>query len=363
MSPRIGPKWLGVPGAFFLLLFHSFRSIVAFSDSVLGRPDGSFSPKTVTKGDRPRSFERISPLAPPFPNGPCGGTVVTIPSKDTFGTGPLNANRILLPPRDILVWLPPEYDHTPDDTRFPVLYCHDGQNAMQDESSWTGASWRLTGALTRLSERQLLEGPPPIVVLLPSAKGDFIPGVRRRYLEYGGTNQIFAQAHADFVAQTLKPLVDASFRTLSGPSDTLTIGSSMGGQASMHLLLRHSDLFGGAACLSPFFGPDTLASVLATTKSRVLSSKRVYLDIGGDVGDKKVPFLDVLDHLTPVHQWNPGYFWLDTSLQPSVDAMRLSLRLAGVEVKYHTVPGGRHNERAWAHRIHLPLLHLYGKHQ
>ena len=76
------------------------------------------------------------PLAPPFPNGVCGGTVVTIPKDDLYGQNnnnnffdinllkPLSSfENVVLPPRDIKVWLPKQY-HLPEYRyhRFPVLY-------------------------------------------------------------------------------------------------------------------------------------------------------------------------------------------------------------------------------------------------
>jgi hypothetical protein len=88
------------------------------------------------------------PLAPPFPNGPCGGKVITIPQKDlyripdddnsafffnnfntVFPNPFASVQDVILPPRDIKVWVPKEY-HTLQYSQesFPVLYCHDGQN-------------------------------------------------------------------------------------------------------------------------------------------------------------------------------------------------------------------------------------------
>jgi len=304
------------------------------------------------------------PLQPPFPNGKCGGTLVTIPPEDTFGIDPI-LNSILLPPRPIQVWLPPTYDGSKEQT-YPVLYCHDGQNAVEDGSSWTGSSWRLTGALTRLAERNLLHS-VPIVVLLPSADGDLLPGLKRRHAEYGDTANAVAQAHADFVVQTVKPLIDAKFRTCPKSESTCAIGTSLGGQASLHLLLRHPQIFGGAACLSPAFQPATIASVVTAgsflnqNSKDILSNKKLYLDNGGDVEEEKVPFFDVMDHLSNQHWWNPGYWWLDTQLQFGTDAMRAALDQVGAKYVYHREPGARHNERAWAQRIYRPLLHLYGK--
>ena len=294
-------------------------------------------------------------LEPPFPNGLCGGAIITVPPEETFGIDVNLANinlggSLVLPPRELRVWLPPDYQ---EGDRHPTLYVHDGQNAMDDSESWTGTSWRLTGALTRMADHGVLRDDRiPIVVLLPSMDGDFLPGIRRRHLEYGDSNFPFSQAHADFVAKTVKPLVDARFRTKPEAEHTFTMGSSLGGQASLHLMLRHHDRFGGAAALSPAFGPNFISEVSTSFSSR-LKGKRIYLDMGGDINDIKVPWVDVLDHLTSEHWWNPGYFWLDTQLQGGVESMKEALNRAGATYQYKAFPGGRHNERAWAQRVHV----------
>lgn len=304
-------------------------------------------------------------LTPPFPNGLCGGRIITIPPQDTYGIDVNLANinlggDLILPPRDIRVWLPPDYNET---NRHPVLYTHDGNNAMDDQTSWTGRSWRLAGALTRLADHHLLKEyhPLPIVVLLPTVDEDLLPGIRRRHLEYGDMSLPWAAAHVDFVAKTLKPLIDNRFATDPSAEATFSIGASLGGQAALNLLLKYPDLFGGAACLSPAFGPTILREV--TERAASLKNKKLYLDIGGDIQDVKVPWIDLMDHFTPQHWWNPGYWWLDTQLQTLVTAMTRALDQAGVDYCYHQVPGGRHNERAWALRIDRPLLHLYGQEQ
>lgn len=303
----------------------------------------------------------VRELKPPFPNGLNGGRIVTLPPSRHYDVTK-SANSFLLPPRDISVWLPPDYDKHAD-MAFPVLYVHDGQNAMMDESSWTGYSWRLAGALMRLAERKLLDTTethsPPIVVMMPCAEERFA-FVPRRHLEYGDISQNFAQAHADFVGETLKPLVDSMFRTMPEKENTSVIGSSLGGQASLHLLLRHPHLFGKAACMSPAFQPSILTSV-ATLPASTLQGKRIYIDNGGDVDDVKVSLVDPFDHLSSNHWWNPGYWWLDSQLQPGIDAMKLALDMKGIEYDYERCPGGRHNERGWASRIHKPLLSLFGR--
>lgn len=75
---------------------------------------------------------------PPFPDGPCGGRVVTIPGDELYkeDTSFLNSvnpfatfEDLVLPKRDVDVWLPKEYDLAEfRGEDFPLLYCHDGQN-------------------------------------------------------------------------------------------------------------------------------------------------------------------------------------------------------------------------------------------
>eukprot|EP00581_Thalassiosira_minuscula_P032831 CAMPEP_0183761752 /NCGR_PEP_ID=MMETSP0739-20130205/8632_1 /TAXON_ID=385413 /ORGANISM="Thalassiosira miniscula, Strain CCMP1093" /LENGTH=454 /DNA_ID=CAMNT_0025999949 /DNA_START=42 /DNA_END=1406 /DNA_ORIENTATION=+ len=380
------------------------------SESMPQRPIKNATPTRPTR----LGHHNERPLAPPFPNGSCGGTIITLPRRELFpgqgsesmGIGdipflnnlnldtlnPLSSlENAVLPPRDVKVWLPREY-HAPEYRThdFPILYCHDGQNAIDDASSWTGSSWRLVGALTRLSERKMLStNTPPIVVCIPCADGGFLPGMPRRHSEYGDYTHPISQAHGDFVATKLHPYVTSRFRVMQGPEHTSTIGSSLGGQASMQLLLRYPDIFGGAACLSPCFTPGTIAAVMANLaidgyagnndknykplsreiekerhkmslgQTRTLHSKTIYIDNGGDVEDTRVPVFEAMDHFTLNERWwNPGYWWLDTSLQPMIDAMRWTLDQGGVRYVYEKFPGGRHNERAWAQRIHRPLLAL-----
>jgi hypothetical protein len=91
------------------------------------------------------------------------------------------------------------------------------------------------------------------------------------------------------------------------------------------------------------------------TDTTDLRSKTIYFDNGGDADDTRVPIFDAHDHFTMNDKfWNPGYWWLDTNLQPMIDAMRFVFDQADVKYTYERFPGGRHNERAWAQRIHHP---------
>lgn len=313
---------------------------------------------------------------PIFPNGPGDGTIEILAGQDVMGqsiddsssfsaTEHMNMllssrspkidpfRNFILPARQIKVWLPPGYnDDANSERRYPVLYCHDGQNAIYDTDSWTGHSWRMGGALTHLLRQKLLPE-APIVILIPSMAEDVLPGVKRRHLEY--SDGIWGQAYVDAIVDNLKPRVDATYRTKLGAKNTMAIGSSLGGQAAFLSVLRHPDVFGGAAGLSPCFQAGLLSNVVVS--GAMLKDKSLYFDNGGDVDDVRVPLLDPFDHLP---HWNPGYFWLDTQLQPGVDAMRTALSLHRVSYKFARIPGGRHNEREWARRIDKALFHLFG---
>ena len=81
-----------------------------------------------------------------------------------------------------------------------------------------------------------------------------------------------------FLAETLKPLIDAKYRALPGPTDTAVMGSSLGGVVSFYLAWRWPEIFGKAACLSSTFTyRDNLLERVAEEPKRDL---KIYLDSG-----------------------------------------------------------------------------------
>jgi predicted alpha/beta superfamily hydrolase len=62
--------------------------------------------------------------------------------------------------------------------------------------------------------------------------------------------------HADygrFLVETLKPLIDAKYRTLTEPTATAVMGSSLGGVVSFYLGWQRPEVFGKLGCLSSTF--------------------------------------------------------------------------------------------------------------
>jgi len=121
--------------------------------------------------------------------------------------------------RDILVYLPKSYDKS--DKAYPVIYMHDGQNLFDPATSFAG-EWGIDTALAKAPPR----GRRAIVVGIPNAGIDRIreysPFVDRRI---GGG---LGDAYLDWLAETVKPLVDARYRTIRGPEGTGIGGSSLG---------------------------------------------------------------------------------------------------------------------------------------
>jgi predicted alpha/beta superfamily hydrolase len=252
--------------------------------------------------------------------------------------------QLAIPTRNVKVWLPPAYDTRPR-RRFPVLYVHDGQNVLDDRESWTGHSWRLGSTLSEL----ILAGSVEDVILV------LIDNVSdRRHLEYSDSPS--GDAYLSFLCDQIKPRIDAEFRTLAASEHTSVMGSSLGGLAAFCAVWKRPDAVGHCACLSPVFQAPLLLDVAFNAGRRLGNdgARRVYIDNGGDTPEKSVSLFDWRDGP------NPGYWFLDSQLQPGVDGMRQALDLHGVAYEYYREPGGRHNERGWSQRIERPLRHLFG---
>ncbi len=157
--------------------------------------------------------------------------------------------------RTIRVWLPEEYD---GETRFPVIYLHDGQSVFASSPE------RLGLEADRVVTELKPEGISAIIVAIDTARtrgSELTPpyplqkgertmnGVPIPLVLEESTTELYAR----FMIEHLKPLIDREFRTLSDPLNTCVGGCSAGGSASYYLFLHHPDVFGKAMCYSPGF--------------------------------------------------------------------------------------------------------------
>jgi predicted alpha/beta superfamily hydrolase len=227
--------------------------------------------------------------------------------------------------RDLAVYLPPSYGET--DHRYPVLYMQDGQNLFDPEASFAG-SWRVDLAMNWAAARRL-EG---IVVGVPNAG-------EARLAEYspfedpeGGPGR--GSEYVSHLADTIKPLVDARFRTLPQRETTGVVGSSMGGLISLFAFFARPDVFGITGALSPslWFAGRAIFGLLEAVPSR---PGRLYVDVGRLEGAETVENARRLRDLLIAK----GY-------------------VQGTHLRYVEDRAGKHEEAAWGRRFRAALPFL-----
>jgi predicted alpha/beta superfamily hydrolase len=214
--------------------------------------------------------------------------------------------------RDILVLLPPSYHHDMN-KRYPAIYMHDGQNLFDRATGFAGNEWEVDETVQTLAR----EGLEAIIVGLPNTPDRF-PEYNPFPHTWGGRGD----RYLEFIIETVKPLVDQAFRTLSGRQHTGIMGSSMGGLISLYGFFQRSDMFGFAGVMSP---------------SLWVGAGAIYRYV------EQQPFVD-------------GKIYLDNGTrEQSARKMKAELirkgYVADKNVMYVAEPEGEHNEAAWTRRL------------
>lgn len=233
--------------------------------------------------------------------------------------------------RFLTVYLPPSYDDKPD-RRFPVLYMHDGQNLFDADRAYVpGQHWRMSEAAdAAIGERTASQ---MIIVGIDhggtARLDDYTPVHSPKHNGGGKSGQ-----HALMLREELKPMIDARYRTLGDRENTAVGGSSLGGLVSLWLALKHSDLFGRAAVMSPsvWWGGRT---VLHDVDSFQGERPRMWVDIGGREGAEALRDARELNQRLRAKGWN------DETL------------------RFYEDRRGDHSERAWARRVRNALEFLF----
>jgi predicted alpha/beta superfamily hydrolase len=227
--------------------------------------------------------------------------------------------------RDLAVYLPPSYGES--DRRYPVLYMQDGQNLFDPEASFAG-SWRVDLAMNWAAARGL-EG---IVVGVPNAGGARIAEYSPFDDPEGGPGR--AAEYVRHLAETIKPLVDARFRTLPQRETTGVVGSSMGGLLSLFAFFARPDVFGIMGALSPslWFGERAIFGLLEAAPSQ---PGRLYLDVG------RLEGAETLENARRLR-----------------DLLRAKGYVPGAHLRYVEDRAGKHEEAAWGRRFRAALPFL-----
>lgn len=177
--------------------------------------------------------------------------------------------------RLVSVYLPKGYDA--QDGAYPVMYMFDGQNAFEDDRATYGRSWGLHAFLDGWCKGMIVVG------LQSSQEGD------RRLAEYcpyhlaprsweglrGRGRETMA-----FIVGTLKPMIDARYRTMTDRACTGVMGGSMGALMSLYAVTACNGVFSKAACVSPAVNM-CYPELMAGLREAVISpDTRVYLSWG-----------------------------------------------------------------------------------
>jgi predicted alpha/beta superfamily hydrolase len=233
--------------------------------------------------------------------------------------------------RDVMVYLPPS--HGQSDQRYPVIYMHDGQNLFDAATSFAG-EWQVDEAMETLAA----EGCEAIVVAIsnlgPRRVHEYSPF---RHFKMGGGQ---GEKYADFITETLKPIIDADFQTLTGRGYTGIVGSSLGGLISTFAFFHRPDIFGFMGALSPAYWFAGKA-IYPFIQEQPYAGGRIYLDVGtAEMGQSR----------------GSGYF--------RQNAREVAELLARKGYRYNddllfiVEEGAAHTESAWAQRIPNALRFL-----
>lgn len=240
-------------------------------------------------------------------------------------------SRFLRNQRDLIVYTPPGYQEQ-SARRFPVLFLHDGQNLFDGATSFIpGQDWHVGQTADQCINVGLVE--PLIIVGMYNTKARVREYTPTHVPKLGGGR---ADRYAKFLLEEVKPFVEREYRILPGTKHTGIGGSSLGGLVSLYLGLKHCNIFGKIAALSPSVWWNQLVIHRFVQAMRVDLRPRIWLDIGTREAPRIVQDVEKFRDILLQKGW------------------RLE-----VDLHYGRIEGAEHNEAAWARRVGPFLQFLY----
>jgi predicted alpha/beta superfamily hydrolase len=240
-------------------------------------------------------------------------------------------SRFLRNQRDIVVYVPPDYDQQPE-RRHPVLYLHDGQNLFDAATAFNGQDWHVAQTADYAISAGLVE-PLIVVGLYNTGKTRLREYTPTSVPRLGGGR---ADRYAKFLIEEVKPVVDRDYRTRPEAAQTGIGGSSLGGLVSIYLGLKFSNVFGKIAALSPSVWWNQRVILRFAQAAPVEPRPRIWLDIGTREGPRIVDDVEKFRDVLLSKGWQ-----YDRDLH------------------YARVEGAEHNEAAWAARVGPFLQFLF----
>jgi len=196
--------------------------------------------------------------------------------------------------RRIWICLPANYERSHE--RYPVIYMQDGQNLFDEATSAYG-EWGVDEAMDSL-------GPAyghSIIVGIdhggPARINEYAPFDMKQYGRGEG------EAYLDFLVHTLKPFIDAHYRTQRTAAHTSVAGSSMGGLISFYAILKYPKVFGAAGVFSPAFWINPQVKHIDAKKAKEVKG-RIYFYAGGQENETMVT--DMLSIFEQMQRHSPA---------------------------------------------------------
>lgn len=294
-----------------------------------------------------------------------GGTASTmLPSESR-----VDSIRVTIPElggrtRMVRIYLPRDYASS--SRAYPVLYLQDGQQLF---SPGPFGDWLVDETMDRLIEAD----PARAMIVVgvdnsphrwdeygPWANPDMHAWVDPSWARPGEGGE--GAAYVGFLSGTLKPMIDARYRTLPDRAHTAVGGSSMGGLIALYAGLVHPEVFGKVMAMStavwfaegggPWLSDNRLLALVRAHPAP--AGVRFYLDVGTAERSRDTD-PDVTDRAGRPVSYPRAYL-------EGTESVADALRRAGVRPEQLRVvvdTGGIHNESAWSTRFAGALEWLF----
>ena len=214
--------------------------------------------------------------------------------------------------RKVWVYLPEGYKTS--EKYYPVLYMHDAQNLFDAATAFSG-EWKVDETLDSI------QAPEVIVVGIEHGNDKRIEELTPYpNVKYGGGK---ADAYLDFLIETLKPHIDATYRTLNNPENTAIMGSSLGGLTSFYAGVKYPEIFKKIGVFSPSFWYSN--EIFDLVRKSDLSKTQKFYFMAGTAEDEEMV----------------------TDLEKMLGLLEQK-GLPQENIKVRIVEGAKHNEASWS---------------
>jgi alpha-glucosidase len=270
-------------------------------------------------------------------------------------------------PRNIQVYLPPDYDSS--EKAYPVFYLYDGEYLFNPPSEGIG-DYAVDETLDRLFNEGGLDG--LIVVGIEHDRNyswsEYMPWVNedmRDWLKASDTARAEGGegfAFLDFIVRTLKPEIDSRYRTLTDRENTAIGGFCRMGIIPIIAGIEYPDVFSGVMAMSPavwlaegggrWLSNNQLIQYL--NNSQMPENVKFYIDIGTEETSGSRP---------PVRDQNGDRITYPQAYVEGAQVLAAALLNNGVpesNVYFRIIDGVAGTRDIWAQRLDEVILWFFG---